>query len=117
MSCSINGTTITMTRGDTLRALVNIERDGVEYTPEEGDAVRFALKSTRMRSAGKQFYDSEPLILKDIPIDTMLLELAPEDTKPLGFGTYAYDIQITFADGTVDTFIPEAVLKLTPEVE
>lgn len=44
----------------------------------------------------------------------MILELEPSDTKTFDFGTYVYDIQITFSDGTVDTFITEASLKITP---
>lgn len=117
MASSINGTAITMTRGDTLRVQVNIQRDGESYTPAAGDAVRFALKRARYKNSGGNFCDDEPLLRKDIPTDTMLLELAPEDTKPLRFGKYVYDIQITFADGTVDTFIPTADFLLTPEVE
>jgi hypothetical protein len=46
----------------------------------------------------------------------MILELDPEDTKPLPFGSYTYDIEITFANGIVDTFICEARFILTPEV-
>ena len=39
MASTIEGTTITMTRGDTLRVRVSIERDGEAYVPVEGDAV------------------------------------------------------------------------------
>ena len=70
-----------------------------------------------MNSKKTDYKDIEPLILKEIPNDTLILELEPNDTKPLAFGTYVYDIQITFEDGTVDTFITEAMFKLTPEVE
>lgn len=117
MASKIEGTTITMTRGDTLRARVSIERDGEAYVPAEGDAVRFAMKRAAMNAKRSAYKDAEPRLLKQIPVGTMLLELAPEDTKALGFGTYAYDIEITFADGTVDTFLPEGVLILTPEVD
>ena len=48
-----------------------------------------------------------------IVIDTPGLE----DTKNLDFGTYVYDLQITFADGTVDTFISKSILKLEEEVD
>ena len=112
---TINGTTISMTRGDTLIVQVQIYRDGQAYTPENGDAVRFALKQ-RLNAAGTGFVPAEPLILKDIPIDTMQLRLNPADTKTLAFGSYAYDIEITFANGIVDTFIADAKLILTPEV-
>lgn len=116
MSCRIQGTTITLTRGDTLRTQVTMTLNGQPYTPVEGESVRFALKHPQLNSKRTDFKDTTPLILKQIPIDTMILELQPSDTKNLDFGTYVYDLQITFADGCVDTFITEAKLVLTPEV-
>ena len=87
------------------------------YIPTSGDTVRFALKHTTLNSKKTDYKDAEPLILKDIPINTMILELQPNDTKSFDFGTYVYDLQITFSDGTVCTFITQAVFKLTPEVD
>jgi len=116
MSVKVNGTKITMTRGDTLRLKIGIERDGEPYEPTENDAVRFAVKHRTMNITKTEYTDTEPLIEKSIPYDTLILELEPSDTKPLGFDTYDYDVQITFADGTVDTFISDT-LKLTKEVE
>ena len=46
----------------------------------------------------------------------MLLEIAPEDTEPLPFGRYVYDIELTTADGTVDTFISKAIINICEEV-
>lgn len=111
MSVKINGTSITMTRGDTLKVIISIEtEDGSVYDPVEGDSIRFALKTN--------YRQEEPLILKDIPLDTMLLHLTPEDTKSLAMPkTYVYDIQITHPNGDVDTFIDKAQLTLTEEVE
>ena len=117
MSVSVNGTKITMTRGDTAIIQVSMTRDGEDYTPVDGDAVRFAAKHPKMTSGNKQYKDDDPVLVLDIPIDTMQLTIAPEDTKSLDFGEYVYDIQITFADGTVDTFIPTAAFVLTPEVD
>ena len=117
MSYSINGNAITLTRGDTLRVRVGITIDGEEYTPVPGDSVRFALKHNIYNADRSEYTDPEPLILKDVPIDTMILELEPEDTKPYGFGKYVYDLQITFGDGTVVTFITKEKFKLTEEVE
>lgn len=110
MSYSISGNNITLTRGDTFAAEISITApDGDIYTPVEGDSIRFAMKSS--------YNDDEPcLILKDIPLDTMKLTILPEDTKPLTYGSYVYDIQITKASGEVDTFI-KGKLKLTEEVE
>lgn len=107
----INGTTIKLTRGDTFKVTVipKWKGTGEEYTPAQGDVIRFALK----RSV---YTDVEPLIEKNIPTDTMLLHLQPSDTKQLAFGDYIYDIEITFANGDVDTFIQEARFTLLPEV-
>lgn len=110
MSYSVSGTTITLTRGDTFVALISItKQDGTPYVPNDGDKVRFAMKA--------KYEDPEPLVVKDIPIDTLTLTLRPEDTKDLSFGKYVYDIQLTKADGTVDTFITKATIKITEEVD
>lgn len=89
MSYSITGTTITLTRGDTFEALVSAtKKDGTPYIPVEGDVIRFAM-----------------------------LMLEPSDTADLNFGKYVYDIQLTKANGKVDTFITKATLKLSEEVD
>lgn len=125
MAVKIKNNKIEMTRGDTLRVLVGITVDENPYSPVVGEAVRFAVKNRTLKAGGKEYSDNDPLILKDIPIATMILELQPQDTKPLGFGMYCYDIQITFEDGTVSTFIepdldgskkPIPNFILTPEV-
>lgn len=122
MSVEIEGNKIKMTRGDTLLAEIQcFRKEGdelVPYTPENGDKVRFALKHATMNKNKTEFIEEEPLIRRDIPIDTMLLELYPEDTKELGFGrNYTYDIEITFADGRVSTFIEDSPFELTREVD
>lgn len=113
----VKGTTITMTRGDTLVLTLTLTKDGEAYVPEAGDAIRFAVKHTAMNDERSEYTDQNPLLEKSIPTDTLTLRLDPADTKALGFGTYVYDIQLTHADGAVDTFIAEATLKLTPEVD
>lgn len=153
----IIGTTIRLTRGDTLLTTLTLTRgyaptidtapqpgkiyfvynstqrsyvrfDGpafmngvtyyepIPYVPAAGDSIRFALKSPKMTSGNKQYKDLEPLIIKQIPNDTLLLRLDPLDTKDRDFGDYKYDIEITYASGIVDTFINNADLKLLPEV-
>jgi len=68
---------IIMNRGDTLITTISIfNPDGTEYIPDpNNDTLRFALK--------KNYDDAEPLILKDIPVDTMVLRIDAEDTKIL----------------------------------
>lgn len=112
----IDGTTITMTRGDTLVVLVSMYRGETAYTPAEGDSISFALKRPAMTPNRGSFLDAEPLITKAIPNDTLQLRLDPADTKTLAFGEYVYDIEITFADESVDTFIADAKLVLAREV-
>lgn len=107
----INGTTISLTRGDTFLAKITMKRNGEDYTPAEGDVVRFAMTTSPINPS------RQPIITKVIPNDTLVLRLEPADTKQLRFGNYSYDIQITFANGDVDTFIDNATLILTPEVE
>lgn len=110
MSYSVQGTTITLTRGNTFMALVSItQSDGSQYLPVEGDSIRFAMK--------KSYEDNEPLLVKDIPINTMKLILEPGDTKALDFGKYVYDIQLTKVTGEVDTFITKGSMKITEEVD
>ena len=105
----ISGTTITMTRGDTLSTQVTIKNaDGTDYDLQEGDVVRFALK--------KDYTDDEPLILKVLYNDDLVLLLEPNDTKQLEYGNYVYDIELTTEQGAVDTFISKARLTLTEEV-
>lgn len=102
--------TIYLTRGDTFKATIKIfNPDGTEYIPAEGDKIRFALKEC--------VCDDECIILKDIPIDTMVFTIESGETKPLDFGDYIYDIQLTKANGDVDTFITASKFKLTEEVE
>lgn len=111
---TVEDTKITMTRGDTvvIDLALNFE-DGTPYVPSEGDSIRFAVKKT--------YDDEEVLIMKDIPIESLQLRIDPEDTKPLSMGTrrgiYKYDIQLTKADGTVETVIPRATLVILEEVE
>lgn len=116
MSVSVSGTTITMTRGDTLRVTVGMKKNGEPYTPDSDDKIRFAAKRSKFNMQKTQYEDASPLIVKDITGNPLLLELVPKDTASLGFGAYDYDIQITMADGTVDTFISGS-LTLTPEVD
>lgn len=113
---SVKGTTITLTRGDTFEAEITIKAGSETYTPSSSDSIRFAVKHNTLTADRTEYTDSEPLLVKNIPISTMRLTLLPDDTKELGFGNYAYDIQITLANGKVATFI-KGMLILTEEVD
>ena len=113
---SISGTTIKMTRGDTLIVALNLTYDGEIYTPDPGDVIKFMACRGELNADKSAYKDNTLLIDKVIPNDTMVLRLNPADTKELSFGTYAYDMEITFADGRVDTFIQGQKLVIMPEV-
>lgn len=111
MTVKVQGTTISMTRGDTVRLKLDIlNPDGTTYEPINGDSIRFAMKS--------KYNDKEPLIIKDISPDALDLVINPDDTKSLKQPSeYVYDIQLTHANGDIDTFIANAKLKITEEVD
>ena len=96
----INGNTISLTRGDSLSVEVFLYKDDETYIPKSEDKVKFTVK--------KDFTDAIPLIQKTIfPNDDseFVLELLPSDTKPLPFGRYKYDMEITEEGGKVYTFV------------
>lgn len=107
---TINGKRIVMTKGDSA-TIEFVLYDGNEiYEPSEGDTMRFAMK---------RFYsDATPLISKQIDMETMTLQLEPQDTANLDARcSYVYDVQVTFSDGTVDTVVPNGTLRLLEEVD
>lgn len=97
---SISGNNITLTRGDSLFLQITLEKNGESYTPETGSSIRFAMKQRYSDP------DTDVVLNKSIPIDTLLLELLPEDTKTLPMKqSYVYDIQLTDSNSHVYTFI------------
>ena len=112
---------ITLTRGDTLTLTVTLMHE-VEpvppatdptiepYTPEEGDVIRFAVSKGYKTEPGYELKLS-----KDIPNDTLTFTCSSTETA-LDYRTYNYDVEVTRADGCVDTFI-SAKLTITGEVK
>lgn len=107
---SIENNDIILTRGDTLLLQIKMIKQGEIYTPKQGDSIRFAMKKKYTDK------DSEVILVKNIPIDTLILEIQPQDTKNLPMRSkYVYDIQFTDAQGRVDTFI-KGTFTITEEV-
>lgn len=42
----INGSTIRLTRGDTLYLKITLSKDGEAFTPDDSDTIRFAMKQS-----------------------------------------------------------------------
>lgn len=109
---NVSGKTITLTRGDTLDTTISIKTsDGQTFVPSQRDEIRFCCKSS--------YRDKSPIIKKIIPNNTLQLRLESNETKKLTARRepYVFDIQITMADGTVDTFISEGHLFVREEVD
>ena len=107
----ISGKTISLTRGDSANIVLDLKyNNGDFYEPADGDQIRFAVKKT--------FNDLvPPLLVINIPTNTLILHIAPEQSKQLAYGQYKYDIQLTTVSGEVDTFIDKATLVITEEVD
>lgn len=101
---------IELTRGDTLTLTVEpmrkvapvppaTEPTWEPYVPQEGDVIRFAVSK-----GYKSETDYELKFKVTVPNDTLTFTAGPDKTA-LDYYTYNYDVEITFQDGTVDTFI------------
>ena len=110
MACHIDGTTIWMTRGDTVRSQLSLyDPLGQPYEPSEGDVIYFTVK--------KSYKDKDYLFQKEVDLEDMVLTIAPEDTNDLQMNKdYEYDMQLTKANGDIDTFITPATLHIAEEV-
>ena len=99
------GPTITITRGDTASFSISItDASGAAYEPQEGDVVTFTVKKSTK---------TEDILIQKTGTS---ISLAHEDTADLKYGTYAYDVQLTYASGDIDTFIGPADFVVTEEV-
>ena len=78
-----------LTRGDTrMYSITLYDAEGSEYIPSEGEAITFYMMQKDCDDL------TEAILVKDIPTDTMQLELEPSDTKDLKTGSYAYRIRL-----------------------
>ncbi len=107
----VEGTNISMIRGDTEHITVKLAEDGESVPFEEGDILYFTVKYNTsqeeklLQKVITEFEDGEAII-----------EIAPDDTKELPFRTYIYDMQLTRKDGTVTTIIPPSRFTIKGEV-
>lgn len=107
----VDNNRITLTRGDTLAVEVELtEADGAPYEYTEGDKIRFAIS---------EGYDSElnyHLIYEDeFSAETLIFTMPASETKKLRYKTYNYDVELTRANGAVETVISSQI-TVTGEV-
>lgn len=117
----IEGNNIEITRGDTLtlKATPKVKVDPVPpateptwepYEPQEGDAIRFAISKGYKGERGYEL-----MLTKAVPLNTFTFTCTSEEMS-IKNGTYHHDVEITFADGSVDTYI-KGDLIITGEVD
>ena len=95
-----------LTRGDTgLYSITLYDAEGSEYVPTADDTITFYM----MKKDCDDLDNS--ILIKDIPYDTMQLELLPSDTADLPTGSYAYRIRLQDGFGHTWTVI-KSRLKL-----
>lgn len=105
-----NDKNIKMTRGDTFVKVLALTKESQAYVVQEGDDILFT-----MAHGFKGMRGYKVVLQKHLPMDTLLWQILPRETQDLPYGTYNYDLQMTYADGTVETFC-QATIELLKEV-
>ena len=107
---TVTNNAIYLTRGDS--AYLNIDlkdESGNSYTPAVGDKLYFRVK--------QGIFGSKLKVEKEIPIDTLTLEIEPADTVKLSFTTYRYEIELVTISGQCFTVVENGALTIGPELE
>lgn len=105
---TVNGLSLEMTRGDTESITVTCEG----HPFEQGDIIEMTVRK-RASSEDRALYKRVEEFNED---GSATIPINPEDTEEMSFGAYMYDIQLTFADGTVVTIIKPNSFVLLEEV-
>lgn len=107
---NVLGKKIHLTRGDTAYIKVSLKDNfGNDYIPAQGDKLYFRLK--------KSIYKESQIVEKEIGIETLVLEIVPEDTEQLEFGTYCYEIELVTVRGEHFTVIENGSFTVGAELE
>lgn len=105
----IDGTNLEMIRGDTETITIEIDDETLKFI--DGDVIHFTIK--------KSPYETVKVLQKIVTSfsdGVATISIAPQDTAELKFGSYWYDIQVTFSNGTVKTLVPPSTFKILTEV-
>ena len=108
----IQGTNISMTRGDSEAIKVTVKDTSGNIIPlASGDTIYFTVRENVL---GKTKIIEK--IITEFDDGKALINIDPQDTKDLRFASYVYDIQLTKENGTVKTIIPPSQFIITGEV-
>lgn len=107
----LDGTNITLSRGDYGQIIMTLNSAGEPYILVDGDYLLFTVKSNTTSKT--------PVIEKHIPANgtaTYAIELMPNDTKDLASGNYVWDVRIVPRSGKIHTPMYQAVFRLVRTV-
>ena len=102
----LNGTNLTMTRGDTEELIVSCSdpfRDGDEV-------------AMTVRESADSPVEFQKIVREFSEEGKAVIVIDHEDTEGMNFGTFLYDIQITREDGEVKTPVKPSKFTLTEEI-
>ena len=97
---------IIFTRGDTVQYTVELYDGEEAYILQDGDKLVFTVK--------ENVYTKEIVMQKEILNNQFTID--HKDTESLSYGDYVYDVQLTFANGDIQTVIKPTLFRLTEEV-
>ena len=108
----VSGTSLKMTRGDTGAIRVIVSDAAGEIVPlVDGDMIEMTVRESLI-SSEKTMYKK----VTEFVNGEALITIHPEDTANLKFKTYVYDIQLTRANGQVQTIIKPSQFEVSSEV-
>ena len=103
-----------ITRGDDAYLDLELRQQVFPYDIYEfskGDSAVLTVRKSRESDV-----DENNPILIQLPLIDGRFHISPDDTESLDFGNYTYDVQITFANGMINTVIGPNVFRILPEV-
>lgn len=99
---------IYLTRGDTAYLNVDVtKQDGSKYVMRMGDKLTLSLK--------KNIDDTDYALHKEL-VGATKFTIFPDDTKPLEYGKYFFDVQLNTLEGEVFTIISKSNFYIREEV-
>jgi hypothetical protein len=108
----VSGTKISLTRGDSAIISVACTNGTTPFALTTGDTIYFTIKASATTTT--------KLVQKIITTFTQdgkaTVTLNPADTKPLAYGEYLYDVQLTLVTGEVITIIAPSRFTILEEV-
>ena len=106
---TVTGNRIYLTKCDSAYLKIDLkDNSGADYTPYAGDKIYFKIR--------KNIFSDAIVFIKEIPKDTLILELTPEDTANLEITSYRYEVEVASILGQNFTVINDGVIYIGPDV-